>query len=154
METVVVTRSFDGDVAAMVEYCRTMKARENWPGATPQYASGYTLVYTVGMNLTGAAMVDIEIDEKLEEVVPGDDGTVTFRATQRVTWPTGHADATADYKFTPADDGVPNMLQFTYSYDPPSTKLVKTKALPAFHAGMETVAGIYVKGLTNSAPSA
>jgi hypothetical protein len=153
METVIATRAFDTDVEAMVNYCRSMRSRENWPGAVPSYAGGHTLIYNVGMNLTGAAIVDIEIDEKLGEIEHRPDGAVHFRTTQRVTWPTGHADATTDYLFTPAEDGVPNTLQFTYSYEPPSTKLVKTKALPAFHAGMEAVAGIYVKGLVKSVPS-
>jgi hypothetical protein len=150
METVVATRTFDGDVKSLVEYCRTMRSRENWPGAVPSYESGYTLIYTVGMNLSGAAFVDIEIDEKLGEVEERSDGSVRFATTQRVTWPTGHADANTDYLFTPGEDGVPNTVQFTYRYEPPSTKLVKTKALPAFHAGMEAVAAIYLKGLAKS----
>jgi hypothetical protein len=153
METVSATRTFDGDVEAMVQYCRTMKSRENWPGAVPSYASGYTLIYNVGMNLSGAAIVDIEVDEKLGEIEHLTDGGVRFATTQRVTWPTGHADATTDYLFIPADDTAPSTLRFTYSYEPPSTKLVKTKALPAFHAGMEAVAGSYLKGLVKSAQS-
>lgn len=150
METVVSTRTFDGEVKTMVEYCRSMQSRQNWPGAVPSYESGYTLIYTVGMNLTGAAFVDIEIDEKLGEVQELPDGSMRFDTTQRVTWPTGHADATTEYLFTPGEDGIPNTLQFTYNYEPPTTKLVKTKALPAFHAGMATVAGIYLKGLTKA----
>jgi hypothetical protein len=43
-------------------------------------------------------------------------------------------------------------LQFTYSYEPPSTKLVRTKALPEFRAGMEKVAKVYLKSLTAVAP--
>jgi|GEM_PF-3686216 len=153
METVVVTRGFEGDVEQMVSFCRTMKSREYWPGAVPSYASGYTLIYNVGLRLTGATLTDIEIDEKLGEVEHLDEGAVRFRTTQRVTWPAGHADATTEYLFTPGEDDVPNTLQFTYAYEPPSTKLVKTRALPAFHAGMEAVAGIYVKALVKSAPS-
>ena len=150
METVTVSRSFDNDLEAMVAYCRTMKSRENWPGAVPSYASGYTLIYNVGLRLSAATMTDIEIDEKLDELDHRGDGSVVFHTSQRVTWPDGHADATTEYLFRP---GSPNTLQFTYSYEPPSTKLVKTKALPEFRSGMEKVAGIYVKGLTAAAPA-
>jgi len=148
METVVVNRPFETDLEAMVSFCRTMKSREAWPGAVPSYARGSNLVYNVGLRLSAAAMTDIEIDEKLDEVTHSADGSAVFHSTQRVTWPDGHADATTEYLFRPGTDGGPNTLQFTYSYEPPSTKLVKTKALPEFRTGMEKVAGIYLKGLS------
>jgi hypothetical protein len=151
METVTVSRSFQNDLEAMVAYCRTMKSRENWPGAVPSYASGYTLIYNVGMRLSAATMTDIEIDEKLDDIDQWADGTVVFRTSQRVTWPDGHADATTEYRFSPATGEAPPSLQFTYSYEPPSTKLVKTKALAEFRSGMEKVAGIYLNGLTAAA---
>ena len=153
METVTVSRSFENDLEAMVAYCRTMKSRENWPGAVPSYASGYTLIYNVGLRLSAATMTDIEIDEKLDDIDHRGDGSVVFSTTQRVTWPDGHADATTEYLFRPGDAEHPSTLQFTYSYEPPSTKLVKTKALPEFRSGMEKVAGLYVKGLTAAAPA-
>jgi hypothetical protein len=152
METVTVTREFSNDIEDMVSFCRTMKSREAWPGAVPSYASGYTLIYNVGMRLSAATMTDIEIDEKLLDVTQHGDGSVAFATTQRVTWPDGHADATTEYLFRPGAEGEPNTLRFTYSYEPPSTKLVRTKALPEFRAGMEKVASIYVKGLTALAP--
>ena len=68
METVVVNRPFENDIEAMVAFCRTMKSREAWPGAVPSYASGDTLIYNVGMRLSAAAMTDIEIDEKMDEL--------------------------------------------------------------------------------------
>jgi hypothetical protein len=153
METVTVSRSFENDLEAMVAYCRTMKSRENWPGAVPSYASGYTLIYNVGLRLSAASMTDIEVDEKLADIEHRGDGSVAFATTQRVTWPDGHADASTEYVFSPGGAHGPNTLQFTYSYEPPSTKLVKTKALPEFRSGMEKVAGIYVKGLTAAAPA-
>jgi hypothetical protein len=152
METVVVNRAFTNDIENMVAFCRTMKSREAWPGAVPSYARADNLVYNVGMRLSAATMTDIEIDEKLDKVDHLGDGAVVFHTTQRVTWPTGHADASTEYLFRPGTDGEPNTLQFSYSYEPPSTKLVKTKALPEFHAGMQKVAGIYLKSLTAVAP--
>jgi hypothetical protein len=152
METVTVVRPFERDIEDMVSFCRTMKSREAWPGAVPSYAGGQSLVYNVSLHLSAATLTDIEIDEKLNEVTKNGDGSVAFGSTQRVTWPTGHADASTEYLFRPGAAGEPNTLQFTYSYEPPSTKLVKTKALPEFRAGMEKVATVYLKSLTAVAP--
>lgn len=155
MDTVVVTRTFEGDIDEMVAFCRSMKSRENWPGAVPSYAASDRLVYNVGMRLKSAEMTDLEVDEKLSEVehLPG--GAVRFSTANQATWPTGHASASSEYLFTPGgEESIPNTLQYTYQYDAPSTKLVKTKALPAFRAAMEMVVNKYVKGITNSSVSA
>ena len=102
------------------------------------------LSYQVSMRLKAATMTDIDIAEKLGPLVATSAGGQTFSTTQRCVWPDGVADGETEYVFTP---GIPNTLTFTYRYEPPSTKLVKAKALPAFHDGMQKVATRYLDDL-------
>ena len=148
METVSATSEFSGDVNEMVERCRSLESRECWPGAVPGMSVGTRIIYEVGLRLKAATMTDIEIDEHVAEPEHLDDGTLRVRTTQRVTWPDGHEDATTEYLFVP---GTPfNKLQFTYTYETPSKKLVKPKERPKFHQAMERVAQRYVANLTKA----
>ncbi|MGQ0467869.1 MAG: hypothetical protein ACT4QG_21445 [Sporichthyaceae bacterium] len=149
METVTVSRTFAGDLDKFVDYTRRLDSRRSWPGSVLEYEQGDTLHYGVGMRLKGATMTDIHIEERLGDVEHLEGGGIQYSATQRVLWPDGHADAIVEYVFS-AGAGAEHSVQFTYSYPPPSTKLVKTKALPEFHAGMEKVAGFYLKKLVET----
>jgi hypothetical protein len=146
METVSVSRPFSTDLPKMQARCRSLDSRLSWPGTVAQWETGSTLYYEVGMRLSPATLTDVTVTEELgpDEVVPG--GTA-FRTKQRVTWPEGTADAQAEYRFTP---GSPNAVQLTYSYDPPSTSLVKAKHLPAFRVAMEKVVARYLDDLTGA----
>ncbi|MGQ0843781.1 MAG: hypothetical protein ACT4QF_06565 [Sporichthyaceae bacterium] len=150
METVVVSRTFPGDVDKFVAYTRTLDSRTCWPGTVLEYSQPAALHYAVGMRLSAAAMTDINVEDRLGDVERLEDGEVRYSTSQRVLWPDGHADAITEYRFVPGEDGGENLLQFTYSYPPPSTKLVKTKALPAFRAAMEKVSSRYLKMLVDA----
>ena len=145
METVTARRTFDSDLSAMVARCRTLDSRKLWPGAVLSYGRPDTLGYTLAMRLKKVGtMTDLEIEEKLGPVEEAQ-GAQEFKVAQRLTWPDGHADAQGHYRFVP---GTPNTIEFTYLYEPPSTKLIKTKELPAFHSSMELVIGKYLERLT------
>jgi hypothetical protein len=146
VDTVVATTTFSSDLEEMVERCRSLKGRMCWPGANPSWETPGTLYYSVSMRLKAATMTDIEIDEKVAPTEQ-DGADLVFRTTQRCTWPDGVADADTEYRFSP---GSPSTLQMTYRYAAPSTKLVRTKDLPAFHTGMEHVVNRYLHGLTGS----
>ena len=150
METVTASQKFSGNLDEFVAYTRTLSSRTNWPGAVLEYQQPDSLHYSVGLRLKGAAITDIHIEDKLGQVERLEDGAVVYSTTQKVLWPAGHADATTEYRFTPGADGT-HTVAFTYSYPPPSTKLVKTKALPEFRVGMEKVAGRYLRKLVESA---
>jgi len=146
VDTVTASRTFDSDFGEMVARCRSLDGRMCWPGAVPSWETAGTLYYQVSMRLKAATMTDIDLEEQvlpIEEV----DGDVVFRTTQRCTWPDGVANAATEYRFTP---GAPHTLTLTYLYEPPSTKLVKTKNLPAFHEGMERVVSVYLDRLTGA----
>lgn len=145
MESVTVSKPFEGDLRAMVDRCRTLDSRKLWPGAQLMGGGADTLYYMASMRLKAAAMTDIDIEEKLAPVEEASGGGQVFRTTQRISWPDGVAIGETEYLFTP---GSPNTLTFTYRYEAPSTKLVKSKALPAFREGMEKVARRYVDSLT------
>src|SRR5262245_12361443 len=149
METVTASQKFSGDIDEFVAYTRSLNSRTSWPGAVLEYEQPDTLHYSVGMRLKGAAITDIHVEDKLGDVERLEDGAVVYSTTQKVLWPDGHADAITEYRFTPGADGA-HTVEFTYSYPPPSTKLVKTKALPDFRAGMEKVSGSYLKKLVKS----
>jgi|SRR5687767_5569723 hypothetical protein len=148
METVSATSEFTGDIRAMVDRCRSLESRECWPGAVPGMSVGTRIIYGVSMRLQAATMTDIEIDEHVDEPEKLNDGSLRVRTTQRVTWPDGHEDATTEYLFIPGDAS--HTLRFTYTYAPPSKKLVKPKDRPKFLSAMERVAQRYVANLTNS----
>lgn len=150
METVTVSQKFSGNLDEFVAFTRSLNSRTSWPGAVLEYEQPDTLHYSVGMRLRGAAITDIHVEDKLGEVERLEDGGVFYSTTQKVLWPAGHADAITEYRFTPGADGT-HTVEFTYSYPPPSTKLVRTKALPDFRAGMEKVSGSYLKKLVKSA---
>jgi hypothetical protein len=150
VDTITVSRTFDSDLEEMVARCRSLDGRMCWPGAIPKWETAETLYYQVSMRLKAATMTDID----LEEIVgprEDHDGVTVFRTTQRCTWPDGVANASTEYRFTP---GTPNQLTLTYLYELPSTKLVKTKNLPAFHQGMERVVGLYLDRLTGATVAA
>ena len=146
MDTVTVSRTFDSDLEDMVARCRSLDGRMCWPGAVPNWETGETLYFQVSMRLKAATMTDIDVEETVgarEDV----DGAVIFRTTQRCTWPEGVAIGSTEYRFSP---GSPNTLSLTYLYDPPPSKLVKPKNLPAFHDGMQRVVDVYVDRLTGA----
>jgi hypothetical protein len=147
MDTVVTTKPFDAPLEAMVSYCRSLSSREKcWPGAQGNLESQGTLYYQLAMHLKAATITDLDVEEILgpEEVT---EGGVVFSSTWRLTWPKGIGKSISEYRFTA---GSPNTLQFTYSYEPPSTDLIKTKNLPKFHSAMEHVAGRYVEKLAEA----
>lgn len=155
MDTVVVTRQFGGDFDSMVEYTRSLKSRLNWPGAVLEHDHHGSLCYQVGMRLKAAVMTDVNVEERVGPVDRLEDGTTRFTSAHRVLWPDGlHADAIAEYLFLPGLDGAPHTLRFTYSFPPPSTKVVRTRELPAFHDAMERVAIRYLDQLTDSSTPA
>lgn len=147
MDTVTVSTTFEGDLQSMVDRCRSLDSRQFWPGAQIMGSREDMLSFQVSMRLKAATMTDIDIAERLSPVVAGPDGGQSFSTAQRCVWPDGVALGETDYVFA---RGTPNTLTFTYRYEPPSTKLVKSKALPAFHEGMQKVASRYLAGLTAS----
>ena len=148
METIVITRTFDGQLDEMVEYARSLKSRLNWPGAVLEFERpGAQLGYTVGMRLKAATMTDVAIEETLSDVERADDGEVVFSTVNKGLWPDGHMTVLAEYRFIPGDEGSPNTLRYTYSYPPPSSKLVKPKQLPAFNEAMEKTCNRFIKGV-------
>lgn len=148
MDSITVSRSFLGSAEEMVARCRTLDSRRNWPGAQLMSGAGSTLYYQVSMRLKGATMTDIDIEETLSPPQVRDDGSTAFTTTQRCSWPDGVALGETEYVVSG------ETLTFTYRYEPPSTKLVKTKELPAFHDGMQKVAERYLAGLTRVTTSA
>lgn len=153
METVAVTHGFHGDLESMVEFTRTLDSRANWPGAVLEYEEADdTLYYGVGMRLNAATMTDVTVEEKLGDVDRLEGGEIRYTAVHRILWPEGHADGIVEYLFRPGRDGGSNYLRFTYSYTPPSTKLVKIKELPAFRLAMEKVSTRYLDKLTRARP--
>jgi hypothetical protein len=147
METIVITRTFDGDLDEMVAYARSLKSRLNWPGAVLEFERSGSLGYNVGMRLQAATMTDISIEETLSDVERSDSGEVVFSTVNRGLWPDGHMTVLAEYRFIPGDPGELNTLRYTYSYPPPSSKLVKPKQLPAFNEAMEKVCNRFIKGV-------
>lgn len=147
METIVITRTFDADLDEMVAYARSLQSRLNWPGAVLEFERPGSLGYNVGMRLQAATMTDVSIEETLSDVERSDSGEVVFSTVNRGLWPEGHMTVLAEYRFIPGDEGSPNTLRYTYSYAPPSSKLVKPKQLPAFNEAMEKVCNRFIKGL-------
>jgi hypothetical protein len=148
VETVTVSRTFEGDLAAMVELCRSLDSRQHWPGAQIMGAREEMLSYQVSMRLKAATMTDIDIAERVSPVESAAGGGCAFHTSQKCVWPDGVAEGETDYVFTP---GTPNTLTFTYKYEPPSTRLVRSKQLPAFREGMVKVANRYLDGLVGAA---
>ncbi|MCW2543485.1 MAG: hypothetical protein JWM40_1037 [Frankiales bacterium] len=146
MDSVTVTRTFEGDLREMVDRCRSLDSRACWPGSVLMAGKGDTLYYQVSMRLKAATMTDIDLEEKLSDVEQTAGGA-RFTTTQRCSWPDGVAEGSTEYVFT---TGTPSSVTFTYRYEPPSTKLVKSKQLPAFHEGMEKVATRYLDRLTQA----
>jgi hypothetical protein len=142
VDTVTVSRSFDCDLEDLVARCRSLDSRRFWPGAVLLGGAGSTLFYQVSMRLKAATMTDIDVEETLSDVVRRTDGGATFTTSQRCTWPDGVAMGETEYAFAPGT------LTFTYRYEPPSTKLVRAKQLPAFRDGMQRVCTRYLEGLT------
>ncbi len=148
METIVITRTFDGGLDDMVEYARSLNSRLNWPGAVLEFERpGEQLGYTVGMRLKAATMTDVSLEETLSDVERSENGEVLFSTVNRGLWPDGHMTVLAEWRFIPGDEGDPNTLRYTYSYPPPSSKLVKPKQLPAFNEAMEKVCNRFIKGV-------
>ncbi|MBA3745850.1 MAG: hypothetical protein H0X00_23530 [Sporichthya sp.] len=151
MDTVVVSQTFEGDLDAMVEFTRSLKSRLNWPGAVLEHEMQGELSYQVGMRIKAAVLTDVNVTERLGPVDRLDDGAVRFTTVHRVLWPDGQqADAITEYLFLPGHGGAPHTLRFSYSFPPPSTKLVRTKELPAFHAAMEKVSARYLDKLAKA----
>lgn len=151
MDTVVVSQTFEGDLDAMVEFTRSLKSRLNWPGAVLESEMQGELSYQVGMRIKAAVLTDVNVTERLGPVDRLDDGAVRFTSVHRVLWPDGlQADAITEYLFLPGRGGGPHTLRFSYSYPPPSSKLVRTKELPAFHAAMEKVSARYLDKLAKA----
>lgn len=152
MDTVVISRTFEGDLAGLVVFTRSLSSRRNWPGAVLEWEKRDTLYFAVGMRLRAAAVTDVQLEERLGEIeyLPG--GQIRFDTVQRGAWPDGHCDATSDYLFIPGVDGGPNILRLTYTYTAPSTNLVKTRELAAFHVAMERSLGSYLTKLTAAVP--
>lgn len=152
LDTVVVSRTFEGNLEDLVAFSRSLNSRTNWPGAVLEWEKRDTLYFAVGMRLKAAAMTDVQLEERLGEIVrlPGDQ--VRFDTVQRGAWPDGHCDATSEYLFTPGTDGGPNTVRLSYTYTAPSTNLVKTKELPAFHVAMEKSLSSYLSKLVAAAP--
>lgn len=150
MDSVSVERTFSGELDDFVAFTRTLNSRKCWPGSVLEYEEPAILHYGVGMRLKAASMTDISVVDRLGEVERLEEGEVRYSTTQRVLWPEGYADAITEYVFIPGENGE-NTVRFTYTYAAPSTKLVKTKALPAFHDAMEKVAGRYLKSLVAAA---
>jgi hypothetical protein len=111
-----------------------------------QQQSDTTLYYQLGMQLKAATITDLDVEEVLSPVETTADGA-SFTSTWRLTWPDGVGNSTSLYAFRA---GTPNTLEFTYSYDAPSTDLIKTKNLPKFHSAMEHIAKRYLDRLTES----
>jgi hypothetical protein len=147
MNTLTCVKTFDSPVETMVAYCRSLASRERcWPGAQGNLESRGTLYYQLAMHLKAATITDLDVEEVLGPEQSTAEG-VSFTSTWRLTWPDGVGNSTSEYRFTA---GQPNTLQFTYSYDPPSTDLIKTKNLPKFHTAMEHVAARYLDKLTEA----
>lgn len=147
METIVVTRTFTSDLDDMVAYARSLDSRRNWPGAVLEFEQAGKLSYNVGMRLKSATMTDIAIEETLSDVERLDTGDVVFSTENRGLWPDGVMTCLAEYRFLPGREGEPNTLRYSYTYPPPSSKLVKSKQLPGFNAAMERVCTRFVEGL-------
>lgn len=147
MDVVTVSKQFEGSVEEMAKRCRTLDSRKAWPGSVLMGGGGATLYYQVSMRLKAAAMTDIDIEEKQGDLETRPDGTLAFATVQRVSWPDGTATGETEYVFSP---GSPNTLTYTYRYEPPPAKLVKAKALPGFHDGMQKVVDRYVGKLTTA----
>ena len=143
MDVVVSSATFSGSTEAFIGFCRSLDSRQCWPGAALSMATPDALYYMVSMRLKSATMTDIDIEERIGPLEQTPQG-VRFGTTQRCTWPDGVALGETEYLF----EG--NSLTFTYRYEPPTTKLVKTKDLPKFHDGMEHVATRYLAGLTSA----
>lgn len=152
LDTVVISRTFEGDLEDLVAFSRTLNSRTNWPGAVLEWEKRDTLYFAVGMRLKAAAMTDVQLEERLGEIerLPG--GQVRFDTVQRGAWPDGHCDATSEYLFSPGTEGTANSVRLTYTYTAPSTNLVKTKALPAFHVAMEKSLVSFLTKLIAAAP--
>lgn len=144
MKSVSVSKHFEGDAREMAERCHRLDSRKAWPGAVLMSGAGATLYYQVSMRLRAAAMTDIDIEERQGPIEQRADGSFAFATTQKVTWPNGIAHAETEYVFTP---GTPSTVLFTYRYEPPPAKLVKPKAAPAFHEGMQKVVDLYISKL-------
>jgi len=148
LNTVVASRTFEGNLDALVAYCRTLNSRIYWPGAVLEWEQRGALYYTVGMRLKPATMTDVQVEEKLFDVDRCDNGVVRFETFQHCTWPNGHAEARADYLFVPGVNGAPNTMQIAYTYEAPSG-LIKTRDLPAFHDAIQNVVDTYLAKLTS-----
>jgi hypothetical protein len=149
MDTVVASRSFEGNLDALVAYCRTLNSRINWPGAVLEWEQRGKLFYTVGMRLKPATMTDVQVEEKLFDVERRDNGVVRFETFQQCTWPHGKVEARADYLFVPGVNGAPNTMQLAYTYETPTGGLIKSRELPAFHEAMQRVVDAYLAKLTS-----
>ncbi len=113
METIVLTRTFDGDLDEMVAYARSLNSRLNWPGAVLEFEQpGVRLGYNVGMRIKAATMTDVSLEETLSDVERSENGEVVFSTVNKGLWPDGHMTVLAEYRFVP---GSPNTLQYTYS---------------------------------------
>jgi hypothetical protein len=146
VETIVCSRSFDSDLRAMVDRCRSLDSRELWPGVVPDANLPNALYYTIGIRLKSASMTDMQVEERLgPEEQEGD--AIVFASAHRCTWPDLVVNAESEYRFHP---GSPNVLQFTYRYDNPGSKIVKGKDLPAFRGALEKVIGRYLDRLTSA----
>jgi hypothetical protein len=147
MNSLTCSTTFDSSLDAMVDYCRSLVSRERcWPGALGNHESDSKLYYQLAMQLNAATITDLDVEEVLSPVEKTPDG-VSFTSTWRLTWPDGVGNSVSVYAF---HAGTPNTLEFTYSYDAPSTDLIKTKNLPKFHSAMEHIANRYLERLTDS----
>ncbi|MGQ0625367.1 MAG: hypothetical protein ACT4PP_12060 [Sporichthyaceae bacterium] len=147
MDTVVVTRAFEGDVGALVAFCRTLDSRKYFPGANLEGGTPGKLHFNVGMRLKAATMTDLFINETLGDVETLDDGVIQFDTSSWANWPDGQSGAASEYMFTPGSGATPHTLRLTYNYTAPGKTLVKVKALPAFHDAMEKVIVRFVEGM-------
>lgn len=147
MRSLTCSTTFDSSLDAMVDYCRSLDSRERcWSGALANHESESTLYYQLAMKLKAASITDLDVEEVLSPVEKTAD-TVSFKSTWRLTWPDGVGNSISQYTFRA---GSPNTLEFSYSYDAPSTDLIKTKNLPKFHSAMEHIAKRYLDKLTES----
>lgn len=149
MESTTHTQTFDSDLQEMVQWCRTLDSREQWPGTTTMGRRENKLSYMISIRIKSGSMADADTEEIVGPVSESG-GVVEFTTEQTCIWPEGVNHNSTRYRFTP---GAPNTLEFTYSYETPTTKLVKTKNLPAFRGSMAKVVGIYVDKLVTGRPA-
>jgi hypothetical protein len=90
-----------------MEWCRSVDAREGWPGfvrAVSQRSS--ELVFELDVRTRGAEPALLTVEEHLRPVERGADGTASFESALRWAWPRGGSSSGwAVYEFASVDGG-------------------------------------------------